>query len=97
MAAEAQSQHEMTLREVDSRAVERWTCGQCARIVLIEWEPEFQRTVVQAGDETALHSGGKGGLKFGTSTAEVGAENLPESEQNWLSGIGVRWDEPRNR
>jgi hypothetical protein len=86
----------MILAEVDSSGVERWSCGQCARVVLIERDPEFRRTVVQAGDETALHSSGKGGLNFGTSPLESGAGNISETEQNWLAEIGICWDDPES-
>lgn len=96
MSAEPQPQHEMTLAEVDSSGIERWSCGQCARVVLIEREPELRRTVVQAGDETAQHSGGRGGLNSGTASVESVAGNLSETEQNWLAEIGIRWDDPES-
>ena len=52
--------HTMTLTTVHENT-ETWTCPDCGRVLLIEWEP-WRRVVVVAGDEAAQHSGSKGGL-----------------------------------
>jgi hypothetical protein len=52
--------HVMTLTSAHENT-ECWTCPECGRVLLIEWEPWYRR-VIAPGDEAATHSGGKGGL-----------------------------------
>lgn len=46
----------------DVEGTQEWHCPDCKRIVLIEWEPQFTRTVIVPGNETVSHRGGTGGL-----------------------------------
>jgi hypothetical protein len=65
------STHQMQLTE-EHENTEEWHCPECGRTMLIEWDP-WRRTVVEPGDETAAHAGGKGGLMIGS----VNIEPLP--------------------
>jgi hypothetical protein len=56
-------QHGMTMTEVDSTGRELWECEECSRKVLLDWDP-FHREVIIRGDDSAIHSGGKGGLQM---------------------------------
>ncbi len=62
---ERQEHHHMVLKANHPSGEEEWYCYACGRRLLIRWEPEFQRTVLEPGDESAAHSGGKGGLQLG--------------------------------
>ena len=62
--------HQMNLKTTHLSGVEEWTCPTCGRRLLISWEPMFKKTVLEAGDEFSIHSGGKGGLTM--SAVEVG-------------------------
>jgi len=64
-----QQQHEMVLEKTHPSGIEEWNCPSCGRCLFINWEPQFKKTVLQAGDEYAIHSGGKGGLKMGPMQA----------------------------
>ncbi len=57
--------HEMVLKTTRPSGEEEWYCSTCGRRMLINWEPAFKRSVLEAGDEYASHSGGKGGLRIG--------------------------------
>lgn len=60
--------HVMHLAYTDKDGAERWVCFQCERQVNIVWQPNFKKEVVEEGDQTVSHSGGKGGL---TITASI--------------------------
>jgi hypothetical protein len=51
-----QQKHEMILNGTLPSGAEEWSCPVCGRRTLIRWEPEFQKTVLEAGDSFALHS-----------------------------------------
>lgn len=56
--------HEMILTgELDSRA-EEWFCPSCNRRMLMRWTSEFDTLLLEHGDDTAIHFGGKGGLRL---------------------------------
>ena len=65
-----QQRHEMVLEIAHPSGAEEWNCRTCGRRLLISWEPAFKKTVLEAGDEFSIHSGGKGGLTM--SAVEVG-------------------------
>jgi len=61
-----QQQHEMYLEQTHLSGVEEWCCPVCGRRILINWEPKFWKSVLDVGDEYAMHSGGKGGIQVGS-------------------------------
>ena len=36
---------------------EQWYCPYCGRRLRVSWEPQVAKTILEAGDETAIHSG----------------------------------------
>jgi hypothetical protein len=68
--------HEMVLEATHPSGAEEWNCPTCGRRLLINWEPKFKKTVLEAGDEFSIHSGGKGGLSM--SSLEIGEPAEPE-------------------
>jgi len=67
-----QPQHEMNLETTHTSGAEEWVCPICGRHVIMQWPPNYKKVVLDAGDEYALHSGSKGGLRLAT----------PEIKQN---------------
>jgi hypothetical protein len=58
--------HEMVLEKTYSSGAEEWNCPICGRRLLMHWKPTFRKTVIEVGDEYAVHGGGKGGLHIGS-------------------------------
>jgi hypothetical protein len=72
---------------------EEWYCQACGRRMLLRWPPDYEKLVLEHGDEAAVHLGGKGGLRVGgtTVTAEP-AEGVRSTDAQWLRNIGIDWD-----
>lgn len=73
--------HEMALEKTYLSGEEEWYCPICGRRVLINWEPEFKRTVLEAGDEYANHSGGKGGFRMTSLQIQITSANPASSRE----------------
>jgi hypothetical protein len=86
---------------------EEWVCPTCGRRMLLRWPPNYEKLILEHGDEAAIHVGGKGGLQVGqvaiapapmgekpvgeASLGEV-ADEVPEAERRWLRDNGIDWD-----
>jgi hypothetical protein len=57
-------QHEMQLEKTHASGAEEWYCPLCGRRFLLSWPPAYERIILAPGDEYAVHSGGKGGLRM---------------------------------
>lgn len=57
-------QHQMRLEKTHSSGAEEWYCPTCGRRFLLHWPPNYEKIILEAGDEYAIHSGGKGGLQM---------------------------------
>ena len=85
-----QKQHEMVLAKTHPSGADEWYCPMCGRRLLMNYEPEFKKTVIEAGDEYAIHSGGKGRVKMHVprivSQEEFESENDPRLSvwSDWL-------------
>jgi hypothetical protein len=64
MTTEDGNVHHMTLIR-DHEGVEEWYCPICGRRMLMDYGSKFKKVILEAGDEYAIHSGGKGGLQMG--------------------------------
>jgi hypothetical protein len=58
-----QEYHEMVLESVHPSGAEEWYCPTCGRRFLMQWPPAYSKVILESGDEDAIHSGGKTGLK----------------------------------
>jgi hypothetical protein len=54
--------HIMQLATRHPSGAEEWNCPTCGRRFLLEWPPEYKKTILEPGDEAAMHSGSKGSL-----------------------------------
>ena len=73
--------HEMVLEKTYSSGVDEWYCPTCGRRLLMDYGPTFKRTVLDAGDEYAVHSGGKGGLRIGSVKVAAIHETTSQDEK----------------
>lgn len=90
-------QHEMVLSGSTEGGGEEWVCMTCTRRIALRWPPSFRIVVLDDGDSTAIHAGGKGGVAMGPSkvrglSAGAGpAAEVPDSEVHWLRDNGIDW------
>ncbi len=61
-----QQNHEMQLETTHSSGAEEWYCPTCGRRFLLNMPPDYRKIILDAGDESAIHSGSKGGLVMGS-------------------------------
>lgn len=52
--------HEMTLVNRLADGAEEWFCPICGRRFLMTWPPQFNRQILEPGNENVIHVGGKG-------------------------------------
>jgi hypothetical protein len=77
---EIQEHHVMVLEGVHPTGAEEWYCPTCGRRIMMQWPPNYKKIVLEAGDEYAVHSGGKGGLQVNEFTAK--SDNSVEEVTN---------------
>ena len=61
----SEQNHEMQLETTHSSGAEEWYCPTCGRRFLLNMPPDYRKIILDAGDEAAIHSGSKGGLRMG--------------------------------
>jgi len=76
-----QSVHTLVLVQTRESGEDEWYCPECGRRVLIHWPPDYKKTVLEAGDEYAIHNGGKGGLQMGSLQI---SQNQEQSSTVWM-------------
>jgi hypothetical protein len=92
------SRHEMILTGNGESGAEEWVCPTCGRRLLLRWPPNYEKLILEHGDEAAIHVGAKGGLQVGQVAAtpapadEVLVTEVPEAERQWLKDNGIDWD-----
>jgi hypothetical protein len=59
-----QEHHELVLEKTHPSGGEEWYCPTCGRRLLMFWPPDYKKIVLEAGDDFAIHAGGKGGIKM---------------------------------
>lgn len=88
------SRHEMIFNGNGESGAEEWVCPTCGRRMLLRWPPNYEKLVLEHGDESAIHVGGKGGLRVGqVAVAPAPAAEMPQTERQWLHDNGIDWDD----
>jgi hypothetical protein len=49
--------HQLELHAVLETGVEEWVCPECGRRFLVEWPPEYNKIIIEVGDDQAIHTG----------------------------------------
>jgi hypothetical protein len=80
--------HEMILSGRAEADAEEWACARCGRRLLLRWPPHQEKLVLEPGDVTAVHVGGKGGVRAVGLTAGLVAGS---GDQEWLREHGIDW------
>ena len=85
--------HEMILNGYAESGGEEWVCPDCGRRVLLRWPPDFERLILEHGDDTAVHVGAKGGVRMtGLEVNPSPSPDLSGEARQWLSNNGIDWD-----
>lgn len=82
--------HEMVLSGIDESGAEEWHCPACGRRTVLRWPPKYERLVLERGDESVAHVGGKGGLRMSGSVSARTA--VVDRDRQWLRDLGIAWD-----
>ena len=56
--------HDMVLAERTESGAEEWVCPTCGRRMVMRWPPNFERLILEHGDDRAVHIGAKGGVRM---------------------------------
>lgn len=72
--------HQMELVRTYPSGAEEWHCPTCGRRFLIQWPPNYEKVILEAGDEYAFHSGVKGGELGLRLQAPSAPQGSPEEE-----------------
>ena len=90
-----QSTHEMVLESTHSSGEEEWYCPTCGRRFMLKWPPDYQKVILNVGDESVSHSGGKGGLSMGSlKIDQPGERELPKKVIDTIEEILKTFDDP---
>lgn len=83
--------HEMQLVKTHASDVEEWYCPTCGRRFVLQWPPEYKQIILEAGDEDALHVGGKGQPYLNLSIeANYTTTSAPMDHWNdWLKDVDL--------
>jgi hypothetical protein len=78
-------QHEMVLVRTQPSGADEWHCPTCGRRLVMVPAPDFQKIVLNPGDEHVIHVGGKGRIPPATPSPA-------DDDRAWLYSIGIDWD-----
>lgn len=73
-----QEKHTMILKQEFPDGSQEWECPKCGRRFIMQWPPNYKRTILEQGDDSALHAGGTGGLVMGDSEMTSGLSGAEE-------------------
>jgi len=54
--------HEILVVKKHATGAQEWLCPTCGRRFIVQWMPEYQCIILDAGDETAIHNTSRGAL-----------------------------------
>jgi len=54
--------HKMVLAKTYASGAEEWYCPTCGRRFIVQWAPEYQKAILELGDESVIHNTGKGAM-----------------------------------
>ena len=88
----SEQQHAMIFGKTHSTGADEWFCPMCGRRILMDYEPKLRKEVLEIGDESAVHSGGKGGLRMGPMKVAVDGASTENARlapwEAWLNEMG---------
>jgi hypothetical protein len=83
--------HEILVVNLYPSGSEEWLCPTCGRRFVVQWTPEYQCTVLNVGDENAIHNLSRGALVVASAADHANDDRLVPWIQ-WLRRIDLnRW------
>ena len=83
----------MVLNGCAESGAEEWACPDCGRRVLLRWRPDFERLILEYGDDRAVHVGAKGSVRMtGLEVNPSPSPDVSSEVRQWLSDNGIEWD-----
>jgi hypothetical protein len=68
-----------------------WSCTECSRRILLRWPPNYEKLVLDRGDETVSHGGGTGGTRINVEISP----SPDDDDRAWLAANGIAWQKDR--
>ncbi len=87
-----QESHEMIFERVIAHDIDELFCPICGRRIVVQWSPDFRKTVIEPGDENAIHTASKGGVSM-EGQEEASPLELSVEEQERLAEWEVLLDQ----
>lgn len=81
--------HEMVLTLTHPSGAEEWSCPECGRRFVAQWEPMVRRVILEQGDEWIIHTGQSLGLQMQVSVDAQ--ENDASDDKTELSDVWKQW------
>jgi hypothetical protein len=85
--------HEMVLSGIAESGAEEWACPNCEWRILLRWPPECEVLVLDRGDESVSHVGGKNGVRVGPVEVTPVRRQIADRDRQWLRDNGIHWTE----
>jgi hypothetical protein len=81
--------HRMELKTIHPSGAEEWSCPECGRHFIAQWEPKFRRVILNQGEEQVNHVG-QGMMNVQVESLDRHAEDdLGEDPE--LGDVWKRW------
>ena len=84
----SEQRHEMRLEITHPSGAEEWSCPECGRRFIAQWEPKFRRVVLEHGQENMIHVG-QGMILLGDVSTR--SENDDPANDPKLQDVWKRW------
>lgn len=79
---EAEIQHQMVVEKTFPSGAQEWYCPTCGRRFILQWPPNYERIILNEGDETAVHTGGSGGVSMGAPEIQMDRQDMEDNGEN---------------
>jgi hypothetical protein len=84
--------HIILMTRTYGSGAQEWYCPVCGRRFIVQWKPEYQRVILEIGDNAAIHNTGTGAF---IAKCHQPDESYLEPWQEWLETIDFEsyWNE----
>lgn len=80
--------HDIHVVKKHASGAEEWFCPTCQRRFVVQWSPEYQFIVLEAGDVEAIHNMGRGAMVLAAPSNPESLDSLAPWLE-WLKTINL--------